>query len=146
MQISFDPRDPADLQFIEKLLVGLSSNSLAEPVVAQNPGSTVTAIASAAVDCAGGVETPVHSQPSVSAPDNVIKLREVTTDQTLDQTAAKSKAPSKEDCTKALKAYTAKEGMDAGLALLKHYEVSRVGELAPEYYEQFIAECVNGAR
>lgn len=143
MQISFDPRNSADIQFVEKLLAGLSSSGLAEPVVAQNPGSAVVALASLATDCAGGVEASVLSQTEASAPvtNNVVNLREVSPDDTLDQTAAKSKAPCKDDCTKALKAFTAKEGMDAGLELLKKFKVSRVGELDPSDYSDFLAKC-----
>lgn len=148
MQISFDPRNPADIQFIEKLLVGLSSNSLAEPVVAQNPGSTVTAIASAAVDCAGGVEASSHSQENASAPvtNNVVNLREVTLDETLDQTAATSKAPTSEDCKTSLRSVTDKKGLDAGMVILKKFSVSRIGELPVENYGDFIKECARGAR
>ena len=147
MQISFDPRNRADIEFVEKLLVGLTSNSLAEPDVAQNTGNTVAASASLAADCVGGVEADPHSQDRASAPvNNVVNLRELTTDQTLDNTDAASPAPTYEDLKINLNKYAGVKGYDAGFALLKKYKAARMIDVKVEDYADFIKECVDGAR
>lgn len=148
MQISFDPRNRADIEFVEKLLAGLSSSGLAEPEVAQNPGSTKKTIASEVRDRAGSVETNPHSQDEVSAPvsNNVVNLRELTTDQTLDNTAAASPAPTYEDLKINLNKYAGVKGYDAGFALLKKYKAARMIDVKVEDYADFIKECVDGAR
>lgn len=46
-----------------------------------------------------------------------------------------------DDIRNALKTYTSKHGMDAGIALLKSFEAQRVSELAAEKYAEFVAKA-----
>ncbi len=146
MQISFDPRSRADIEFVEKLLAGLSSSGLAEPEVAQNPGSTKKTIASEVRDRAGSVEANPHSQDDASAPvsNNVVNLREVTLEQTIDEAPDVQFEENFDGAKAALKYLTSRKGMDAGLALLKKFDSARVSEV--KQHADFIKECVSGAR
>jgi hypothetical protein len=143
MQISFDPRSPSDILFVKKLLDTLTTDSDAQPVVADNTGSA--ARVASPVGCADGAASNVLPMDAAAIKSKKKKVeREVTLEQTIDEIP--EAVVTIEEARKALNVLTTAKGMNEGMKMLDKYDAKRIGELNQKHYKDFVKDCINGAR
>lgn len=162
MQITFDPLNLLEREFVESLLGALTPGDeaarlhgapQAQPVVADNDGidEDGSHTRPGLVDDTGGRAEP-PSAPSGDTPKKrgrKPKSATSTDDETVvdSATAAPVSAPaadvlpSLDDVRAALQTYTVKNGITGGVELLKEFGAARVSELAAGDYAAFMARC-----
>lgn len=168
MQLTININNPAEISLaIQALGKLLPSDTLAgaqpQPQVGENSGSvsTVTPFSTGAgtVTGAGAVGVSAADQPAPALVKKVKARKEPVVVEAapeeanptfedvpeLPEATPEAQAPrgdlSLDDARDALKACTAKHGMDAGIALLKKFSAARISELAPSDYAAFIKEA-----
>lgn len=143
MQISFDPRSSSDILFVKKLLVSLTADSEAEPVVAENTGSAAKEASS--VGCADGAASNVLPMDAAAIKSKKKKIeREITLEQTIDEIP--EPVVTIEEARKALNVLTTAKGMNEGMKMLGKYDAKRIGELNQKNYKDFVKDCIDGSR
>lgn len=148
MQISFDPTNPLELEFIKKLFEPSSlSGSLAEVDVANNVSTFTVSTASSddgvSVGDAASVSSLTEAAPnSAEKPKRGRKPKEDKAAPVEEPAAVgEAKPVSIDDVRAALQSYTVKNGMEAGINLLAEYQASRVGELNEAHFAEFVEKC-----
>lgn len=170
MQIIFDTANPKDANILQLLLkyVNLLQGSeyasaehtkQAQPGVADNPGSTASAVNPSSVE-GSGVSEPVAEQApapvekkerkprakkeeAVAAePQNEVAESAEPVAETVAESATTDAKPlTIDDVRSALQQFTAGKGVPAGIELLKEFKAARISELAEEQYADFVKAC-----
>lgn len=169
MQITFDTRNPQDLEILSTLFknldVLLQPEQSAQPEVAQNTGTTATGVdlSPEGSGVSGEAVPPSASPAPEKAPRKPrAKKEEVAAAPVEKQGATASSAqtaateasagtsaqPSDEakpltldEVRAALQQFTASKGVPAGIELLKKFNAGRISELEEGDYASFVAEC-----
>ena len=168
MQITFDTTNPSDLRLLERFLNTLES-APTQPEVVQNTGTAASAVSLPFGAEGSGVSAPVVEQSTPAAPEKkrgrpakekaepVVEVSVV--DKAVDEPAIEAASePAAEvsivndiventtpatldDVRAALQGFVGKNGMPAGLELLKEFECARISELSTDQYAAFLARC-----
>ena len=160
MQITFDTTNAQDLKILSVLMDLATSQSQmrehVQPEVTNNTGTTATGVSSLSPE-GSGVSGPVAEQapaapvkrtrkPKEEAAAPVEKPEEPTGSSTKSEDADVSEpAPAKplslDEVRAALQQFTAKNGVPAGIDLLKTYGAGRISELNADQYADFVERC-----
>lgn len=162
LNISVNPNDLADvecaIQFLRGLVPAGPSEVAAVVESVKNEGAEPKAEAPrrtrkpkedaqpAKEDAAAAVGKP--SEAATSAPTTDTSMTATTSPQP-EQPSTESSAASatatpdltRDDARNALRTYTQKHGMDAGIALLQKFGAGRISELPADKYADFVKEC-----
>ena len=159
MQITFDTSNDNDLKILEAFM-GVALTQKAQPAVAQNTGTTVTARSSLSTEDSG-VSGEAEQQAASPAPEKKTrapKKSATPVEASAGSEASKSSDPvdvkqektagqstdkklTLDEVRAALQLFTSTNGVPAGIELLKKYGAGRVSELAEENFAAFVKEC-----
>lgn len=151
MNISFDPLNPIEAEFVRRLLDDTSpDNSLAEPVVANNTGTVASGFlhlspegdggsdGAATVTAAPAVEKAKRGRKPKAAQETVEVVEETQAAEPEVVEDAGSKELTLDDARAALLKYNTEHGMDAAIELVRTFGAARISELDPSRFAEFI--------
>lgn len=151
LNISVNPNDLADVECAIQFLRGLAlSDHVAAPAelkeATRRTRKPKEDAQPAKEDAVAAVGKP--GEVATSAPTTDTSTTATTSPQP-EQPSTESSAASAtatpdltlDDARNALRAYTQKHGMDAGISLLQKFGAGRISELPAEKYGEFVKEC-----
>lgn len=153
MQITFDPTNPLERSYVESLLGNLAASNeaavhdtpQAQPVLAYKAGIADTVAVSSGLsdeDAGEGVAPPaaLSGEPAKKR-GRKPKAEAESAAPAVAESATKDVLPDLDKVREALQRFTAKNGIGAGVDLLKDFGAARVSELAAGEYAAFIEKC-----
>jgi len=159
MQITFDTTNPSDLRLLERFLNTLES-APTQPEVVQNTGTAASAVSLPFGAEGSGVSAPAVGQSTPAAPEKkrgrpAKEKAEAVVDEpaveaasepvveviAVDNVVENTTPATLDDVRAALQGFVGKNGMPAGLELLKEFECARISELSTDQYAAFMARC-----
>ena len=166
MQITFDTTNPSDLKILSALMGIAELKSApapaasAQPVVAENTGTTESVTPSLSAEVSGVSAGAGEVELAPVAPVKRRRTKPGIHDEVVEQEAAvepeavaepvveveaapevEAKPLTLDEVRAALQQFTAANGVPAGIELLKGFNAGRISELDASLYGEFVARC-----